>query len=92
MWSGVVPQQPPTRFTSPCSANSRSTAAIFSGVSSYWPNSLGSPALGWVLTSTGAIRASSWTYGRSAAGPSAQLRPMLSGLACATEFQNASVV
>src|SRR5690606_40153276 len=34
MWSGVVPQQPPTRFSSPDWANSRSTPAISSGVSS----------------------------------------------------------
>ncbi len=92
MWAGVVPQHPPTMLTSPCSANSRSTAAMDSGVSSYSPNSFGRPALGWVLTRTGATRDSSWTYGRSAGGPSAQLRPTLSGRACATEFQNASVV
>ena len=44
--SGVVPQQPPTRLTSPAPANSSSTAAIWSGVSSYSPNAFGSPALG----------------------------------------------
>ena len=63
-----------------------------SGVSTYWPNSFGRPALGWVLTRTGATRESSWTYGRSADGPSAQLSPMLRGRAWATEVQNASVV
>ncbi len=46
MCSGVVPQQPPSRFTSPLAANSSSTAAVWSGVSSYSPNSLGRPALG----------------------------------------------
>ena len=34
MCAGVVPQQPPTRFNRPLSANSRSTAAMSSGVSS----------------------------------------------------------
>ena len=34
MWAGVVPQQPPTMFTQPLSANSPSTAAICAGVSS----------------------------------------------------------
>ena len=42
-------------------ANSPSTAAIWSGVSSYSPNSLGSPALGWAETKQSAIRASSAT-------------------------------
>ena len=63
-----------------------------SGVSSYSPNSFGSPAFGWALTNTGATRESSCTYCRSAWAPSAQLSPTLSGRACATEFQNASVV
>ncbi len=46
MCSGVVPQQPPTMFTNPSSINSRIWEAIFSGVSSYSPSWLGSPALG----------------------------------------------
>ncbi len=46
MCAGVVPQQPPTRLTSPAPVNSLSTVAIWSGVSSYSPNSLGRPALG----------------------------------------------
>ena len=46
MWAGVVPQQPPTMFTRPLSANSPSWPAMYSGVSSYSPNSLGRPALG----------------------------------------------
>ena len=46
MWSGVVPQQPPTMLTSPAAANSPTTAAISSGVSSYSPKAFGSPALG----------------------------------------------
>ena len=32
MWSGVVPQQPPTMFTNPLSANSWTISAIISGV------------------------------------------------------------
>ncbi len=44
--SGVVPQQPPTMFSSPAPANSVSTPAVNSGVSSYPPMSFGRPALG----------------------------------------------
>ena len=46
MWAGVVPQQPPTRLIRPAPVNSLSTVDIWSGVSSYSPNSLGRPALG----------------------------------------------
>ena len=92
MCAGVVPQHPPTKLTSPCSANSRSTWAMCSGVSSYWPNSFGSPAFGCALTYTGATRESSCTYWRSCTAPSAQLRPTLRGRAWATEYQNASAV
>ena len=48
MCSGVVPQQPPTMFTSPCSANSRSRREVTSGVSSKPVSDigLGSPAFG----------------------------------------------
>ena len=46
MCAGVVPQQPPTMFRKPLWANSASTSAMSSGVSSYSPNALGSPALG----------------------------------------------
>ena len=44
--SGRVPQQPPIRLTQPWRAKSPMTSAMCSGVSSYWPNSLGRPALG----------------------------------------------
>ena len=44
--SGVVPQHPPTTFTRPASANSRSKPLVTSGVSSYPPNAFGSPAFG----------------------------------------------
>ena len=46
IWSGVVPQQPPTMLTRPAAANSPISPAMNSGLSSYWPNSLGRPALG----------------------------------------------
>jgi hypothetical protein len=54
MWEGVVPQQPPTMLAKPASANSRMTFAMASGDSSYSPNSLGRPALGWLDTSVSA--------------------------------------
>ena len=34
MWSGVVPQQPPKMFTRPLSANSLTSPAMYSGLSS----------------------------------------------------------
>ena len=46
MCSGVVPQQPPRRLTNPLSANSPSSLAVSSGVSSYSPKALGRPAFG----------------------------------------------
>ena len=46
MCAGVVPQHPPTMFTSPSSIKSLIWTAIFSGVSSYCPNWFGRPALG----------------------------------------------
>ena len=46
MCAGVVPQQPPTMFTIPLCAHSRSCVLITSGPSSYSPSSFGSPALG----------------------------------------------
>ncbi len=46
MWAGVVPQQPPTRFTNPASANSLMTAAVSAAASSYSPKALGRPAFG----------------------------------------------
>lgn len=48
MCSGVVPQQPPTILTNPCSANSAICSAVMSGVSSYSPKVLGRPR--WVKT------------------------------------------
>ena len=46
MWSGVVPQHPPTMFTRPARANSPSRVLVISGVSSNPPNAFGSPAFG----------------------------------------------
>ena len=46
MWSGVVPQQPPSRLTRPLAANSLSNSAVSSAVSSYSPNAFGRPAFG----------------------------------------------
>ena len=46
IWSGVVPQHPPTMLTKPLVANSPSSAPVSSGSSSYWPNALGNPAFG----------------------------------------------
>ena len=68
MWAGVVPQQPPTRLSSPRRARSPRTAAIDSGVSSYPPSSLGSPAFGWVLTSAGETREQVGHVGRDQVG------------------------
>src|SRR5687768_14717682 len=50
MWSGVVPQQPPSTLTNTDSAQSRSMPAVSGGISSYWPNALGRPALGYAVT------------------------------------------
>ena len=46
MCSGRVPQHPPTILSQPFDANSRTTAAIDSGVSSYSPRAFGRPAFG----------------------------------------------
>jgi hypothetical protein len=47
MCSSVVPQQPPAMLSQPFLAHSPMIAAMFSGVSSYSPKALGSPAFGW---------------------------------------------
>ena len=46
IYSSVVPQQPPIMFTNPSSIYSFTSEAISSGVWSYCPKLLGSPALG----------------------------------------------
>ncbi len=92
MCSGVVPQQPPVMLSQPASAHSRMRAAVSAGSSSYSAMALGSPAFGCAETSVSAMRASSSTCGRSCFAPSAQLKPIESGRAWRTEFQNASGV
>src|SRR5690606_26184840 len=92
IWSGVVPQQPPTRFNSPERANSSRVAAVSSGVSSYSAKAFGSPALGWALTKQSATRARVSTCGRRSLAPSAQFRPTASGRECETEMWKASAV
>ena len=92
MWSGVVPQQPPTRFNKPSLENSCSRSAICSGVSSYSPISFGSPALGYTNTGISAIKDNSDNHGRISFAPNAQFNPIAIGCACRTEFQNASTV
>ena len=90
--SGVVPQQPPTRFTRPSRANSCRYLLVSSGSSSCEPNSFGRPALGWQATYVGAMRARSSTNGRISFAPSEQLTPTMNGRACSTDVQNASTV
>src|SRR5690606_14263689 len=63
-----------------------------SGVWSYSPNALGSPALGWALTWQSAMSARARTCGRSSRAPRAQLSPIASGRAWRTEYQKASAV
>src|SRR5262249_20657583 len=46
MCAGVVPQQPPTMFSQPFSAQPLTSFAVISGGSSYAPNSFGRPAFG----------------------------------------------
>ncbi len=46
MWSGVVPQQPPTMLTNPLVAYSFTSAAVSHAVSSYSPKAFGRPAFG----------------------------------------------
>ncbi len=78
-------------FSHPFAAHSPISAAMCSGLSSYSPNSLGSPAFGYALTCVSAIPESSSMYCRSSFEPKAQFRPTLIGFAWRTEFQNASV-
>ncbi len=53
VWSGVVPQHPPTILSLRDMSIGRNWAIIFSGVSSYCPISFGNPALGYALMATG---------------------------------------
>ena len=58
MCSGVVPQQPPTRFTQRSFTKRASLCASDAGVSPYWPRSSGRPAFGYTLVQHVAIEAS----------------------------------
>lgn len=57
MYSGVVPQQPPTMFTKLLSRYCSICDFISSGVSSYSPNALGNPALGYAEMATSVLEA-----------------------------------
>ena len=92
MCAGVVPQHPPTRLTRPLSANSLMILAIVSGDSSYSPNSLGSPALGYTNVYMSPTEDSSSSHGRICTAPRAQLRPTAVKSAWRMEYQNASTV
>ena len=92
MCSGVVPQQPPTMFSQPDSANSRIKSAICAALWVYSPNASGNPAFGCALTPLLLNRASSATCGLSCSAPNAQFRPTAIGFACSTEYKNASQV
>ena len=81
--AGVVPQQPPTMFRKPLAANSSTTTAISSGVSSYSPKAFGRPALGCADTWVLALATNSSRYGRSSLAPRAQFRPTENGLGVA---------
>src|SRR5262249_25729754 len=81
IWAGVEPQHPPTMFTRPESAKSPMSEAIKAGLSSYAPNSFGSPAFGYAQTNVSAIFAISAKCARISFAPKAQLRPMENGIA-----------
>jgi hypothetical protein len=55
IYSGLVPQQPPTILSKPSSANPLIASANISGVSSYPPIALGRPAFGYAWTLVVAI-------------------------------------
>ena len=82
MWSGVVPQQPPTTVTPKRSTNSPSTSAsgpgsagkIVSPLGPWW----GMPALGMQWTGTGENSPRKRMASRMSSGPVEQLRPMMS--------------
>ena len=90
--SGVVPQQPPTRFTSPSSANPRRKRLVSPGCSSWSPSAFGSPAFGWQETYVDAVLARLSRNGRMSVAPSEQFTPTMNGSACSTEIQKASEV
>ena len=76
MYSGVVPQQPPTMFTKPSCKYFSTQAAICPIVWAYPPNPSGSPALGWHETGRAAVRERRSRKGSICSAPKAQLSPM----------------
>ena len=76
--SGVEPQQLPTMLVRLYSANSRRLAAMCAAVSSYSPNSFGSPAFGWQEIKLGAAPEIAVRKGLIWSLPSEQLMPTLS--------------
>ena len=66
--------------------------AMWVGVSSYSPISLGRPALGCRLIGISDILFRDIRCGLSCSAPKAQLKPIEQGFACFTEVQKASAV
>ena len=83
--SGVDPQQLPTILAYPLSTNSLRFADMCSDVSSYSPNSFGSPALGWTDTKCDDTLANPARNVRISSLPSEQLIPTLNSGAWVAE-------
>ena len=93
MCSGVVPQQPPTRFSQPLRANSPSDRRRLLGRLVEAAEAVGQAGVRVAAHEgrRGRARAPRRT-GRISSTPSAQFMPTASGRACETEYQNASTV
>ena len=77
MCRSSVPQHPPAMFSNPDSAICRMWRAVYSGISSYCPISLGSPALGYIDKGMG-IRGDNCSMNcLSSVTPKEQFRPKL---------------
>ena len=91
--SGVVPQQPPTMFTSPSRAKSPRIAARVGRLLVVRAERVRQARVRVARTTqVVAMCERSSTNGRISVAPSAQLTPTSSGSACWTESQNASTV
>ena len=90
--SGVVPQQPPSIFTSLFSMKGLTALAIVAGSWSYLPKASGIPALGWALVEQGAMAARDSSIGSIFSAPKEQFIPMEKGLKGITEARKASIV
>jgi len=88
--SGVVPQQPPTRFSHPRSRKRPNTSRKTSGPSWYSPSSSGSPAFGTHAVAVLARVESVRTCSVIRSGPVAQFRPRYKGSVCSRETAKAS--